>query len=181
MKTADLKNQMQDRFGDRSAFICRCFTSAYDAAIEKAASLDEFLSIIKNDDGLRYRQATGLLLSDDWYFLRSLLGNKCKHVISDAGGIKIGTDDFSLLIPNGKGDGVTRYAVLEASDPFNSDAFHYFTSIKVYKEMKIYSSDCVSSVLKEGTYSIYFNEGIVVFLRRESDSSRLTKAVLQPL
>lgn len=165
MKRAELEKAIhQDKA--RAAFICSCLNSSFDAAIEKAASLSDFLSIIKNDDVLRYEQATGLLLSEDWYFLRSLLGKKCQHVVSDAGGVKIGTDDFSILISNEKGDGITRYAVIRAFEPFNSDAFHYQTSIHVYTYMNIYTTDCgseVSSVLEEGTYGIYTNEGFVVF------------------
>lgn len=100
-----------------------------------------------------------------WNRLREMMGNKCRKTESDAGGLKVGNDEFSIIIPNGYGDGVTRYAVLEEDDITIdiSDAMDYFTSIN--GKFNIYDYDCGNNILEviEGTFAVYRYEGIIIF------------------
>lgn len=98
-----------------------------------------------------------------WYRMREILGGKCKKTLSDAGGIKIGSKDFSIILPNGYGDGITRYAVLVHST-FNNLMFDYKTSI-AGNCINIYDYDCGNRVLEtlSGEFHVYSCNGIVVF------------------
>ena len=84
----------------------------------------------------------------------------------------IGTDKFSLLIPNGHGDGETRYAILERKDFYARDLMNYFTIIE--GKFNIYSYDCGDSVCEEinGKFEVYYCQGLIalVALQEEHES-----------
>lgn len=106
-------------------------------------------------------QETAQTEKSDWYIVRGMLGDNCRKAYSDISGLKIGNSQWSIIVPNGYGDGVTRYGI--ANDNFNSDIVKYFTSVS--GEFNIYDYDCgddVAMTLK-GKYGIYYYEGIVLF------------------
>lgn len=143
--------------------------SCYIPLWEKAKDCEEFKRFCKESKELRMEQAVGELLKDDWSFKRSMLGDECKKTDSDAGGIKVGIKDkFTLIIPNGYGDGVTRYAVLERGE-FNTHCFNYFASISG-TDISIFSYDCGDDVKEtlSGRFHIYYSSGLVIFERLEA-------------
>ena len=84
---------------------------------------------------------------------------------SDAGGVKLGSDDFSVIIPNGSGDGDTSVKVVpkakrEGSEPDKG----FFTVIE--GKFNIYSHDCGSRVVDtiDGRYGVYSNNGTVTLV-----------------
>lgn len=100
-----------------------------------------------------------------WYRLRNMMGNKCRKVESDAGGLKVGDDHFSILI-NGEGDGITRYAVFNR-DEWNPNMATFTYSVEGI--FNIYAYDCGDEVAEtlSGRYGVYTYEGIVIFERWE--------------
>lgn len=134
-------------------------------------SLVKFASLLveSDDEKIKMTQAYAIAskrINPDgrhWYRMREILGDKCKKTLSDAGGIKIGSRDFSMIIPNGYGDGITRYAILPYNT-FNDGMFDFETSVKG-SSIRIYDYDCGSRVLEtlSGKYNVYTREGIVVF------------------
>ena len=61
-------------------------------------------------------------------------------VISDAGSVKVGNDDCTILLPNGYGDGITEVYILEKDDPL-PDKAKFFTTIEG-NAIGIYDYDC---------------------------------------
>lgn len=149
-----------------------CLTNEYHGGEQfmahwrKSKSIDDFLKRVREDESLKYKHGTAELFKDNWYFLREQLGEKSKKTYSDRGSLKIGVDDFSILIPNGYGDGVMRYAVFEDSERINLHAFRFLTCLEG-KNIKIYDYDCGNDVVEviSGEYGIYAANGFVVFAR----------------
>lgn len=112
-------------------------------------------------------------IKNKWYEIREMLAEKIFKTYSDAGALKIGNKDFSILIPNGYGDGETRVAIikLEEKKYYDLEAFRFFTSVE--GTFDIYDYDCDSSgdIIQtiEGRYGIYVYEGFVVFEQWEQD------------
>lgn len=90
------------------------------------------------------------------------MGDKQFKTESDTGGIKIGNNGFTIIIPNGYGDGITRVAILEKEE-MNNCTFDFFTS--VFGSINIYDYDCGNEVecTINGRYGIYSKGGFVVF------------------
>ena len=97
-------------------------------------------------------------------FIREMFGDKSHKTISDAGALKIGTDNFSILIPNGRGDGETRYAILNSKEFYASDLMTYFTMID--GKFTVYSYDFGDDIKEylEGSYHIYYYEGLIALV-----------------
>ena len=129
---------------------------------EKASDINEFKKFVKENKEVRLSQGAAELLKDDWNYLRSMLSDKMFKTDSEAGSVKIGNENFSILIPNGMGDGTTRVDILN-SDEFNRSAFYYFTIIS--GKFNIYSYDCGEEIEKEmnGKFQVYYKDGIVIF------------------
>jgi len=134
----------------------------------KAKDLNEFLFLCRTDEELKTTQGVAELFKNDWRFLRSQLGDKCRKTMSDVGGLKIGNNNFEIIIPNGMGDGETRYAVFEPEEKVNTAAFNYWTLIKG-KNIKIYSYDCGYDVLEtiSGEFSVYYKDGIIIIKKEK--------------
>lgn len=132
---------------------------------EKSETVDDFKKLVLEDERLLTEQATGEMFKHDWYFKRKILGNKQIKLSSDAGGVKVGTDKFSIIIPNGYGDGTTRFAVLN-KDEMNESAFEYFTLLEG-DEVNVYSCDCGDEILYtlKGRYGAYYSDGFVVLVK----------------
>lgn len=99
-----------------------------------------------------------------WMRLRAMIGDQCKKVDADAGAVKVGNETWSLLIPNGHGDGDIRYAVMDNSC-FNTNMSEFVLSIN--GKFNIYSYDCGDDVKEtlEGNFQVFVYDGIVVFYR----------------
>lgn len=183
MKKADLN--FKDSIGKDYSFIAQClFKSSWETGadeynkeikslLRKAADTDDFvekyLTIDKYKRSQCYQEMLRVYHPDKvWYYLREMIGDKCRKTDSDAGGLKIGTDNFSIIVPNGHGDGVTRYAILDEKD-FYADhhIISYFTLVE--GNIKIYAYDCGTDVDQEicGRFQVYYNNGIVVFVKLE--------------
>ena len=135
------------------------------AAIWRAAKDPEDLARrVVADQKLSLSRLAAVINGGDWYWKRGMLGDACKKASSDAGSLKLGHDGFCLFVPNGYGDGTTRYAVLNKGE-FNEAAFTYFGLVESEKPIDIYSYDCGNQVQEEipaGGYHLYYSEGLVV-------------------
>jgi len=148
----------------RTAFLKRCFN--YDVLAKlwkRAKDLKDFRKLIIEDKEARLLQFTGEWLKDDKEFLQTFVSDDAIDTISDAGGLKIGTNGFNVIAPNGSGDGSTVVSFLE-KDSFNSSAFNFWTSISG-DEINLYSYDCGNEIAKtvNGRYGVYFKDGLIVF------------------
>lgn len=158
--------------------------------LRKAQTTDEFIDLYLADEINQNRQAFGVLLSYERpnqvrTFLRIFaVKHKNFKTVSDAGSVKIGNGSFSILIPNGYGDGMTDVCVVDDrnENPF-ADVLKFLTSVE--GKIDIYSADCGNSVETGliGRYGIYYGYGFVVFekwstekryhiVRIDSDGSR---------
>lgn len=92
--------------------------------------------------------------------LEAVLKDDLFDTYSERGALKLGNDKFSVMIPNGFGDGKMQVAVVEQG---RVDSMMDFFTI-VEGEINIYSDDCSNKVKKSlcGTYAIYNYSGIVV-------------------
>lgn len=115
--------------------------------------------------GMTQSYAVASKLSEHhWSNIRKMIGDKRKYAECDAGSLKIGNESFSILIPNGEGDGTMRYAVYAEGEEFNDDMLNFFTSVEG-EVIDIYGYDCGFSVaekLPAGRYGIYQGYGFVV-------------------
>lgn len=141
-----------------------CGGARYMEIWEQSDSLSEFKYNVRQDKTLKLEQGTAELLKGDWYYLRDILGSNQFKTESDAGGVKIGNGDMSIIIPNGYGDGTTRVAILEPKE-MNSSAFNFITAVE--GTVNIYTYDCGSDIecTIKGRYGIYSKDGFVVFER----------------
>lgn len=167
-----MKTNMREAFNE---FEYRCLTANVGphtdpekvaALWEQADSREDFIRALRDDDDLRYGQACGILSKYDFRFIRSMIGGKQFKTDSDAGSVRLIHDGFSVLVPNGYGDGVSRVAVLEAGDPFNPAALDYFATVE--GDFGICWYDCDPSMIAltvSGRFNVYFGGGFVVLVR----------------
>lgn len=143
--------------------------------IRKSENTDDFVNRFIDDKEFAHlnSQAYAEMLKEYfpkkvWYFVRGSLGDNVRKTLSDAGGLKIGNDNFSIIIPNGRGDGITRYSVLSQTENYASNIMRFFTSVS--GKINIFSSDCGDEICETitGRFGIYFYEGIIVFERWET-------------
>lgn len=132
---------------------------------EKSETVDDFKKLVWDEERLLTQQATGEMFKHDWYFKRKILGDKQIKLYSDVGGVKVGTDKFSIIIPNGYGDGITRFAILN-EDEMNDSVFSFFTLLEG-NEINVYEYDCGDEVLYtlNGRYASYYADGFVVLVK----------------
>lgn len=135
---------------------------------EQAKTVGEFKKLVRNCKEVRMMQGTVELLKDDEDFVKECLSDVGLRVrtTSDAGSVKIGNDSFSILVPNGSGDGETTIIITEHQRAFNSDLLQFFTSVE--GTIDIYNYDCGGcggEVIKtiEGRYGIFYGHQFVVF------------------
>lgn len=128
----------------------------------------DFINRVLSTDALKDSQIYAELSKKSpghWKRIREIIGDKCVKTESDAGGLKIGNSSFSVIIPNGYGDGTTRFAIMDEGT-FNTDMLNYFT--EVTGPFDVYDYDCGNSVClsaESGKYSIYYYSGIIIFER----------------
>lgn len=90
------------------------------------------------------------------------------YTFSDVGSVKIGNDNFNILLPNGYGDGNTTVLILgKNEDPRENN--HYICTIK--GDYCIYSYDLGDEVIYKmhGKYNIYNSHNGVVVFKKISD------------
>lgn len=155
-------------------FTVKCLTNHWDEKTEiikaywdAADDLEAFKAAVFSDDRLKATQAYAELSKEDdghWYRVREMFGGKCFKTFSDAGGIKVGCDAFSMTIGNGIGDGTTRVAVFTKDDAFNANMMRY-SGISVNGKFSVYDYDCGDTPIIElnGNFFVYTYDGLVAF------------------
>lgn len=138
--------------------------------LRDAVNTEDFINKILGDSDLATTQAYAevskkLRPDSHWYRVREMCGDDVIKTSSDAGSVKVGVNNMSILIPNGYGDGITRVAIFDNSK-FNDSMMSYFTTIKG-KDMIIYGYDCgdVAATTISGRYAIYYYSGLVAFVK----------------
>ena len=84
---------------------------------------------------------------------------------SDRGSLLVGTKDFKVCLPNGKGDGSTDVTIIEKGDESMIITLDFYTVIE--GKFNIYSYDCSkdeSDIIAtlEGKYGVYCGRGSVI-------------------
>lgn len=137
------------------------------SVIRKSKDTEDFIDKYIACENFKCRQAYAALIkncrqSKLFYAIRDMVGDKQFKTSSDAGGVKIGNNGFSVIVPNGRGDGVTRVGILEQEE-FNQNLLHFFTGVE--GEINIYAYDCGDTIAKtiSGRFGVYYGEGFVVF------------------
>lgn len=90
------------------------------------------------------------------------------YTFSDVGSVKIGNDNFNILLPNGYGDGNTTVLILGKNEEPKENN-HYICTIE--GDYGIYSYDLGDEVIYEmqGKYNIYNSHNGVVVFKKISD------------
>jgi len=123
--------------------------------------LHTFLNLIEENP---YTQLTEVFF--DYYdrtileHIKSQVNANWYFTSSDAGSVKIGSEDFNILIPNGYGDGTTEVIVTHGAAHV---PLRFYTTVQ--GNFYIYDHDCGDTVETElnGSYSIYTQDQTVVF------------------
>lgn len=136
------------------------------AILDKAQNSGEFISMILNSDTMRGTQIYAELSKDQPDHWKRIMNDldTWHETYSDAGGLRIGNDDFSVIVPNGYGDGNMHYTIV-GRGCFNHDMLNFWCSISG-KNINIYNYDCsdgsaVNSL--SGRYGVFYGYGFVVF------------------
>lgn len=175
MNKEDLKFNIEQ---PTATFVKECifnnWVKGYDEIMEhlhNAVNTEDFIDKILGDPELATTQAYAevskkLRPDSHWYRVREMFGDNVIKVSSDAGSVKIGVNNMSILIPNGYGDGITRVGVLDNAREFNDDMMTFFTTISG-KDIIIYDYDCgdVAAATISGRYNIYYYSGLVAFVK----------------
>lgn len=140
--------------------------------LDNSSFVDEFINEVINAGELKSTQLYAELIKHErpelrWKSIREMFGNKCFKTVSDVGGVKVGTDTFSVVVPNGgRGDGMTRVAVFEDKSGFNHNLMN-FSCISLHGNSVIYSYDCGNTPVKrlDGEYLVYHYDGLVAFVK----------------
>lgn len=134
------------------------------AILEASETSEQVIRSILGSDTLKGSQVYAELSKtrhDHWKRVRDDIENwTC--TTSDAGGLKIGNASFSVIVPNGYGDGVMRYTVVEKGC-FNSSMLEFWTDISG-DSIHIYDHDCGLNIIEtmSGRYGVYYGYGFVV-------------------
>lgn len=136
-------------------------------AVDTEDFIDRILGDLELTTTQAYAEVSKKLRPDNhWYRVREMFGDDVIKTSSDAGSVKVGVDNMSILVPNGYGDGITRVAIFGDSRAFNDSMMSYFTTIKG-ENMIIYDYDCgdVAATTISGRYGIYYYSGLVAFVK----------------
>ena len=139
--------------------------------LRDAVDTEDFINKILGDPESTTTQAYAevskkLRPNNHRYRVREMFGDNVIKTSSDAGSVKIGVDNMSILVPNGYGDGITRVGIIENAREFNDDMMTFFTTISG-KDIIIYDYDCgdVAATTISGRYGIYYYSGLVAFVK----------------
>jgi hypothetical protein len=94
-----------------------------------------------------------------------MFGDKQIKTVSDAGGVLVYSSDFSVLVPNGAGDGITRIAVFHRGDNFDSRIMIFSGSL-LDGRFSVSGYDCSKEPAAElsGQFWVYYYDGFVAFV-----------------
>ena len=135
------------------------------AILEQARTSEQLVEMILGSDTMRGTQIYAELSKDRTdhadRILRDISG--WIETESDAGGLKVGSDAFSVIIPNGIGDGTMKFAVV-GKGCFNTEMLTFWSSIRG-NSICIYDYDCGDDAAAEisGRFGVYCGYGFVVF------------------
>ena len=97
--------------------------------------------------------------------------NRAYYTMSDIGSLKIGNSNFTMLVPNSYGDGETKVFVFKKG---NENFIYNMLNIHDWRcsckgKIDIYHYDCGDDICAtlEGSYSIYSENGNVIFVEYE--------------
>jgi hypothetical protein len=161
-----------------AAFVKACifnnWVKGYDEIMQHlrdAVDTEDFINKILGDPDLATTQAYAevskkLRPDSHWYKVREMFGDNVIKTSSDAGSVKIGVANMSILVPNGYGDGITRISIFDNPKDFNDCMMSYFTTVKG-TNIIIYDYDCgdVAATTISGRYAIYYYSGLVAFVK----------------
>lgn len=131
----------------------------------QATDLDGFYKLVKSNKEARMERFATLALKNDREFIKNIAkSGKHFYTSSDAGGIKIGNDGFSIIINNGYGNTPENIVAILEEDTFNISAFEFWNHI-MGDEINIYKNDCGEDIIAtlSGRYSVYVNDRVVIF------------------
>lgn len=141
--------------------------------IRRSADTDDLINrIVESEElkGTRVRAETIRQERPDkaWKEIRAAMGEACFKTDSDAGAVRVGSENFSVLIRNGRGDGTTRVAVFDeipaSLRPFLGTVMGF--EISLDGSCSIYNYDCTGGEpirQLNGRYGVYSYDGLVVF------------------
>ena len=97
--------------------------------------------------------------------LKRMFGERGFVTDSDRGGIRVFNESFSVVVPNGKGNGTT-YCAMFGQKEFNSELME-FSGITLEGKMSISDHDCEkrSRFDLNGSYSVYYSCGFIAFVK----------------
>lgn len=146
--------------------------SVAEEVLAKAKDTDDFIELYLGDERVKSFYARNKIAREYrpevyWKTIRGFIGDQLFKTDSDAGSVKIGNGMFSLLIPNGRGDGITRVAVVDDGSGLRGLEMNYFTTIT--GEFDVFDYDCgENSVMNlDGKYAVYYYDGFVVFSKEK--------------
>ena len=134
--------------------------------LTKAETSKDFISLLLSSDTMRGTQIYAELSKDQpdhWKRIRRDIEG-WHETYSDAGGLKIGCNDFSVNVPNGYGDGKMRFAVV-GRGCFNHNMLNFWSSISG-ENIIIYDYDCSDGqevMTISGRYGVFYGYGFIVF------------------
>lgn len=168
-----LKKTLKEYF---TPYIVECIVNPYDKGEDflkiwrKCKSVNEFIDIVLNSKELSMTQGyaeISRISKDHWYRVRAIFGDSCIKTESDAGSIRVGNSEFSILIPTGGGDGVSRFGVIENVN-FNHGMMNFSGIMIDSQKAYVYDYDCDGGVPifeLSGKYQVYYYDGIVCFAK----------------
>ena len=146
---------------------------ALDDALEAAQTTEQFVGLMLSDNRFKSYQGWKELLKRERpdavpeYVQSEIWEQGGFSVMSDAGGVKVGNDNFSTIFDNGYGDGETLVSVYDKQSEFDLDGLLEFnTSIECH-DAYIYDYDCGGEPVSKlyGRYGVYSGYGCVAFVR----------------
>lgn len=172
------RNEITFPHDTTDAFLVQCMNNAFsanqavvDACAAEANSVDEFIALYLSiaDSSSQFY---GELLKRErpdlvFYAIREKFGDRQFKTMSDAGSVKIGNDSFSILIPNGRGDGTTRVAIFEKAEFTLENLMMFFSSFRTSKAF-VYNYDCsggepIAEI--SGNFSVFYGHGFVALVK----------------
>lgn len=160
-------------------FLRRCMDSEHSAnqelvnvCVTDAKDVEEFIDMY-----LSHKEEVGSQFYDEllmrerpdrvFYVIREQYGDMQFKTHSDTGSVRIGNNTFSLLIPNGYGDGITRVAIFDKAEFALDHLMSYCTRFST-SGAHVYDYDCdggqpIRTI--SGNYAVYRGYGFVALVK----------------
>ena len=106
----------------------------------------------------------------DWYVVRNAIADNYIKTDSDAGAVGVIYDEEFFLVPNFRGDGLTRVGVIDdLSDELKAQMHymgHFYGKHLIISDNDCHVIPCTDlEIDREAWYACYSREGIVVFVK----------------